>query len=32
MRVPLAGMVLVITGGQCVMVSFMLSLTRVGES
>jgi hypothetical protein len=24
--------VLVITGGQCVMVSFMLSLTRVGES
>jgi hypothetical protein len=32
MRVPLAGMVLVITGGQCVMVSFMLSLTRVGEN
>jgi hypothetical protein len=32
MRVPLAGMVLVVTGGQCVMVSFMLSLTRVGES
>jgi hypothetical protein len=32
MRVPLAGMVLIVTGGQCVMVSFMLSLTRVGES
>jgi glycosyltransferase involved in cell wall biosynthesis len=32
MRVPLAGMVLIISGGQCVMVSFMLSLTRVGES
>jgi hypothetical protein len=31
-RVPLAGMVLVITGSQCVMVSFMLSLTRVGET
>jgi len=32
LRVPLAGMVLIVTGGQCVMVSFMLSLTRVGES
>jgi hypothetical protein len=32
LRLPLVGMVLVVTGFQTVLVSFMLSLTRIGES
>jgi hypothetical protein len=31
MRVPLAGMVLIVAGVQTVMVSFTLSLGRIGE-
>lgn len=30
-RIPLIGMVLVVTGAQMILVSFMLSLTRIGE-
>jgi len=30
-RIPLIGLVLVVSGAQMVMVSFMLSLTRIGE-
>ena len=31
MRLPLLGMLLIVAGSQAVLVSFLLSLTRVGE-
>jgi len=31
-RIPLIGLVLVVTGAQMILVSFMLSLTRIGEA
>jgi len=31
MRVPIVGMVLCVTGFQLIIVSFTLSLTRIGE-
>ena len=31
MRLPLLGMLLIVAGSQIVLVSFLLSLTRVGE-
>lgn len=31
-RIPLIGLVLVVSGAQMILVSFMLSLTRIGES
>lgn len=31
-RIPLIGLVLVVTGAQMILVSFMLSLTRIGET
>ena len=31
MRLPLLGMLLVVAGAQVVLVSFLLSLTRIGE-
>jgi hypothetical protein len=32
MRLPLLGMLLVVAGAQLVLVSFMLGLTRIGET
>ena len=32
MRLPLLGMLLIVAGSQVVLVSFLLSLTRIGES